>query len=172
MPSATILAQKQQTVAELTEKLKEAKAGVIVNYQGITVDADTKLRSELRKAGVEYKVFKNSVITRAMEGAGYPLEPGSLNGMSAIAFSSTDEVAPAKILKGYADKIETFELKTGFIDGAVIDAKAVSELADTPNKETLVCKIMGCMKSPVYGLAYVLQAIIDKQEAPATQAAE
>ena len=169
MPSAKILEQKQQTVAELSEKLKAAKSGVIVNYTGITVEDDTKLRAELRKANVEYKVYKNSVIGRACAEAGYPDVAGQLSGMSAIAYSAEDEVAPAKILKNYADKIETFNLKCGFIDGAVIDANAVEQLADTPNKETLVCKIMGCMKSPVYGLAYVLQAIIDKQEEPAAE---
>lgn len=169
MPSVKILEQKQQTVAELAEKLKGAKSGVIVNYQGITVEDDTKLRTELRKANVEYKVYKNSIIGRACAEAGYPAIADQLSGMSAIAFSSEDEVAPAKILKNYAEKIETFELKCGFIDGGVVDAAAVTELADTPNKETLVCKVMGCMKSPVYGLAYVLQAIIDKQEEPAAE---
>lgn len=169
MPSAKILEQKQQTVAELSEKLKAAKSGVIVNYTGITVEDDTKLRAELRKANVEYKVYKNSIIGRACAEAGYADVAGQLSGMSAIAYSAEDEVAPAKILKNYADKIETFNLKCGFIDGAVIDANAVEQLADTPNKETLVCKIMGCMKSPVYGLAYVLQAIIDKQEEPAAE---
>ena len=169
MPSVKILEQKQQTVAELSEKLKVAKSGVIVNYTGITVEDDTKLRAELRKANVEYKVYKNSIIGRACAEAGYPDVAGQLSGMSAIAYSAEDEVAPAKILKNYADKIETFNLKCGFIDGAVIDANAVEQLADTPNKETLVCKIMGCMKSPVYGLAYVLQAIIDKQEEPAAE---
>ncbi len=169
MPSAKILEQKQQTVAELSEKLKAAKSGVIVNYTGITVEDDTKLRAELRKANVEYKVYKNSIIGRACAEAGYADVAGQLSGMSAIAYSTEDEVAPAKILKNYADKIETFNLKCGFIDGAVIDANAVEQLADTPNKETLVCKIMGCMKSPVYGLAYVLQAIIDKQEEPAAE---
>ena len=168
MPSAKILEQKQQTVAELAEKIKAAKSGVIVNYQGITVEDDTKLRAELRKANVEYKVYKNSIIGRACAEAGYNVE-AYLSGMSAIAFSAEDEVAPAKILKNYAEKVETFELKGGFIDGGVIDAAAVTELADTPNKETLVCKVMGCMKSPVYGLAYVLQAIIDKQEEPAAE---
>ena len=87
--------------------------------------------------------------------------------------SQEDAVAPAKILKSYADKIPTFELKCGFVDGEVLDEKGVAELASTPNKETMICKIMGCMKSPVYGLAYVLQAIIDKQgEGEAAPAAE
>ena len=170
MPSVKVLEQKKQVVAELAEKLKEAKSAVVVTYQGITVEDDTKLRTDLRKADVEYKVYKNSVIGRAMEEAGYGAIKESLFGMCAVAFSTKDEVTPAKILKEYADKVSTFELKAGFVDGGVIDAKAVEELASTPNKETLVCKVMGCMKSPVYGLAYALQAIIDKAEGTPAEA--
>lgn len=170
MPSVKVLEQKKQLVAELAEKLKEAKSAVVVTYQGITVEDDTKLRTDLRKADVEYKVYKNSVIGRAMEEAGYGAIKESLFGMCAVAFSTKDEVTPAKILKEYADKVSTFELKAGFVDGGVIDAKAVEELASTPNKETLVCKVMGCMKSPVYGLAYALQAIIDKAEGTPAEA--
>ena len=170
MPSVKVLEQKKQVVAELAEKLKEAKSAVVVTYQGITVEDDTKLRTDLRKAEVEYKVYKNSIIARAMEEAGYGAIKDSLFGMCAVAFSAKDEVTPAKILKEYAEKVSTFELKAGFVDGGVIDAKAVEELASTPNKETLVCKVMGCMKSPVYGLAYALQAIIDKAEGTAAEA--
>ena len=170
MPSVKVLEQKKQVVAELAEKLKEAKSAVVVTYQGITVEDDTKLRADLRKADVEYKVYKNSIIGRAMEEAGYGAIKESLFGMCAVAFSTKDEVTPAKILKEYADKVSTFELKAGFVDGGVIDAKAVEELASTPNKETLVCKVMGCMKSPVYGLAYALQAIIDKAEGTPAEA--
>ena len=173
MPSASILASKQATVQELSEKLKSAASGVIVNYQGITVADDTALRTELRKAGVEYKVYKNSITGRACEAAGYGDVAQYLTGMTAIAVSQEDAVAPAKILKSYADKIPSFELKCGFVDGQVLDEAGVAELASTPNKETMVCKIMGCMKSPVYGLAYVLQAIIDKGgEAAPAEAAE
>ena len=170
MPSVKVLEQKKQVVAELAEKLKEAKSAVVVTYQGITVEDDTKLRADLRKADVEYKVYKNSIIGRAMEEAGYGAIKESLFGMCAVAFSAKDEVTPAKILKEYAEKVSTFELKAGFVDGGVIDAKAVEELASTPNKETLVCKVMGCMKSPVYGLAYALQAIIDKAEGTPAEA--
>lgn len=168
MPSAKILEAKQAQVAELSEKIKSAASGVIVNYQGITVDDDTKLRAELRKAGVEYKVYKNSITGRACEAAGYDVR-SHLDGMTAIAISREDAVAPAKILKAYADKIETFALKAGFVDGQLLDEAGVRALAEIPGKETLVCKIMGSMRSPLYKLAYVLQAVIDKsgEEAPA-----
>jgi large subunit ribosomal protein L10 len=172
MPSAKILEAKQAVVAELAEKVKTAASGVIVSYQGITVEDDTKLRAELRNAGVEYKVYKNSITGRACEEAGYGDIRAHLEGMTAIAISQNDAVAPAKILKNYADKIETFNLKCGFVDGEVLDEAGVKALADIPNKETLVCKIMGCMRSPLYSLAYVLQAVIDKDgEAPAAEAA-
>ena len=172
MPSAKILEAKQAVVAELAEKVKTAASGVIVSYQGITVEDDTKLRAELRNAGVEYKVYKNSITGRACEEAGYGEIRAHLEGMTAIAISQNDAVAPAKILKNYADKIETFNLKCGFVDGEVLDEAGVKALAEIPNKETLVCKIMGCMRSPLYSLAYVLQAVIDKDgEAPAAEAA-
>ena len=172
MPSAKILEAKQAVVAELAEKVKSAASGVIVSYQGITVEDDTKLRAELRNAGVEYKVYKNSITGRACEEAGYGEVRAHLEGMTAIAISQNDAVAPAKILKNYADKIETFNLKCGFVDGEVLDEAGVKALAEIPNKETLVCKIMGCMRSPLYSLAYVLQAVIDKDgEAPAAEAA-
>lgn len=174
MPSAKILEGKQAVVAELTEKIKAAKSGVIVNYQGITVEADTELRTALRKAGVEYKVYKNSITGRACDAAGYGDIKAYLEGMTAIALSNEDEVAPAKIMKEYADKIQTFDIKGGFIDGSVVNADAVKALADVPAKPILVGKMLGTMMSPVSKLAICLQQIIDKQSeggAPAAEAA-
>ena len=177
MPSAKVLAQKQAETAALTEKIKNAKSGVLVNYAGITVLQDTELRAALRKADVEYKVYKNSMTSRACDAAGYAGMKDYATGMTALALSNGDEVAPAKILKEYAEKIESFKLLAGFIDGEVLDEKGVTALADIPNKETLVCKIMLGVQSPLYGLAYALQAIIDKsgeapaEEAPAAEAA-
>lgn len=168
MPSAKILEQKQAACATLTEKIQNSVAGVLVSYAGITVELDTQLRNALRAAGVDYKVYKNSLMGRACEASGYGELKTHLEGMNAIAISAEDPIAPAKILKEYADKIPTFEIKAGYIDGGVIDAAAVNELASTPSKETMVCKIMGSMMGPLYGLAYVLQAKIDKEEqAPA-----
>ncbi|MBQ8696813.1 MAG: 50S ribosomal protein L10, partial [Clostridia bacterium] len=121
MPSAKILESKKVIVESLAAKVKEAQAGVLVNYSGISVEDDTKMRAALRAAGVEYKVYKNSVIGRACSEAGYDF-CGKLEGMTAIAVSATDPVAPAKILKEYADKVESFEIKGGFIDGGVVDS--------------------------------------------------
>ena len=173
MPSAKILAKKQNDVAVLAEKIKNATAGVLVNYQGITVEDDTKLRAEMRAAGVDYKVYKNSITGRACEEAGYGEMKQYLEGMTAFAVSENDPVAAAKILKKYAEKIETFEIKAGFIDNGVIDAAAVNALADIPSREGLICKLLGSIQSPLYKLAYGLQAIIDKsgEEVPAAEEA-
>ena len=171
MPSAKILEKKIAETAALAEKIKAAQSGVLVTYAGITVDQDTALRKALREAGVDYKVYKNTMTERACNEAGYPEMKQHLTGMTALAISGEDAVAPAKILKEYSEKIPTFEIKAGFIDGQLLDQKGVMELADIPNKETLVCKIMLGMQNPLYKLAYALQAIIDKsgEEVPAAE---
>ncbi len=162
MPSAKILESKQALVADLSEKLKKASAGVLVGYCGMTVEQDTALRKALREAGVEYKVYKNTLCGRACEEAGYGAIKEHLEGMNAIAISENDPIAAAKIIKGFADKVDTLKIKAGFIDGDVLDEKGVVALAEIPSKETMICKIMGCLRSSLYGLAYVLQAKIDK----------
>ncbi len=162
MPSSKILAEKQQAVADLAEKLKTAVSGVLVNYSGITVEDDTKLRAALRKAGVEYKVMKNTLTGRACDMIGFGDMKQYLEGMNALAISAEDPIAPAKILKEYADKVESFEIRAGFIDGGVIDANAVKELASIPAKEVLIAKMLGSLQSPISGLAVALQAVVDK----------
>ena len=169
MPSKIILEKKQQAVAELAERIKNSVSGVLVNYQGITVEDDTAMRKALREAGVKYMVVKNSLTGRACDEVGYGEMKQYLNGMTAIAISENDAVAPAKVLKKYAEKVESFKILAGYLDGAVIDEKTVNELADIPNKETLIAKFLGSIQSPIYGLAYALQAIADKQEAPAAE---
>ena len=171
MPSKVILEQKQKAVAELAEQIKNSVSGVLVNYQGITVEDDTAMRKALREAGVHYTVVKNTLTGRACYMVGYSDMKQYLNGMTAIAISDNDAVAPAKILKKYADKVESFNILAGYLDGAVIDAATVNEVAEIPSKETLIAKFLGSIQSPVYGLAYALQAIADKQEeaAPAAE---
>ena len=169
MPSKIILEQKQQAVADLVAKLQNSVSGVLVNYQGITVEDDTAMRKALREAGVKYMVVKNSLTGRACDEVGFGEMKKYLSGMTAIAISETDAVAPAKVLKKYADKVESFKILAGYLDGAVIDDKTVIELADIPNKETLIAKFLGSIQSPVYGLARALQAVAEKQEAPAAE---
>ena len=176
MPSSKILAQKEAATKELTEKIQGAVAGVLVNYTGITVDQDTALRNELRKAGVDYHVYKNTMTARACAAAGYADMEQYLTGMNALAVSSTDPVAAAKILKEYADKIETFNLVAGFIDGGVINAAQVEDLASTPSKEVLLGRLLGSIQAPLYSLARVLTAVTEKDgevaAEPAAEAAE
>ena len=178
MPSNSILAQKQAIVADLAEQLKNSPAGVVVNYQGITVDADTKMRKALREAGVKYTVMKNSLTGRACEEVGLGDMKQYLTGMTAIAIATDDPVAPAKVLKEYADKIESFQILAGYLDGAVVDKATVEKLADIPSKEVLIAKFLGSIRSPLYGFAYAIQAIVDKdgeateEAAPAAEAAE
>ena len=163
MPSNKILEEKKQVVETLATKLKSAAAGVLVKYEGIKVADDTELRAALRKAGVDYTVMKNTLTGRACDMAGLGDMKQYLSGMTAIAVSETDPLAPAKIIKEYADKIECFEIKAGFVDGGVLDVAGVEALAATPSKEVLVAKMMGSLMSSLYSFAYVLQAKIDKE---------
>ena len=163
MPSNKILEEKKQVVEALAAKIQSAQAGVLVKYEGIKVSEDTELRAALRKAGVEYTVMKNTLTGRACDIAGYGDMKQYLSGMTAIAFSKDDPLAPAKVMKEYADKIECFEIKAGFVDGGSLDAAGVEALAATPSKEVLIAKMMGSLMSSLYGFAYVLQAKIDKE---------
>ena len=175
MPSKKILEQKQQAVAELTELIKASVAGVLVNYQGIKVEDDTKMRKALREAGVKYMVVKNSLTGRACENAGYGALKENLNGMTAIAISENDPVIAAKVLKEYAEKVESFQILSGYVDGELLDAAGVNALAEVPSKEILIAKFLGSIRSPLYGFAYAIQAVIDKdneggEAAPAEEA--
>ena len=162
MPSQKILAAKQEAVAALVEKMRNASAGVIVKYEGITVEDDTKLRAALRAAGVEYAVLKNSITGRACDEVGFSALREHLVGMTALAISQNDPVAAAKIMKEYADKIDSFEIKAGFVEGEVLESSGVVALAEIPSREALIARMLGSMMSPLYGFARVLQAKIDK----------
>ncbi|MBQ8345337.1 MAG: 50S ribosomal protein L10 [Clostridia bacterium] len=168
-----MLVQKQAIVSDLAEQLKNSPAGVVVNYQGITVEDDTKMRKALREAGVKYTVMKNSLTGRACDEVGMGDMKQYLSGMTAIAIGTNDPVAPAKVLKEYAEKIESFQILAGYLDGAVVDKDTVMTRADIPSKEVLIAKFLGSIKSPLYGLAYALQAVVDKdgEAAPATEEA-
>ena len=138
MPSSKILEQKKQVVAELAELIKNSPAGVLVNYQGITVIDDTKMRRELREAGVKYMVMKNSLTGRACDAVGYGDLKEHLVGMTAIAIAGDDPVAPAKIIKNYADKIKvTTAYSAAYLEGRAIDADTVIALAGTPSRGAL-----------------------------------
>ena len=171
MPSNKILEEKKQVVEALAAKMQTAAAGVLVKYEGIKVSEDTELRAALRKAGVEYAVMKNTLTGRACDIAGYGDMKQYLSGMTAIAMSQDDPLAPAKIIKQFADKINCFEIKAGFVDGGVLDQAGVESLAATPSKEVLIGKMMGSLMSSLYSFAYVLQAKIDKENEGGEEAA-
>ena len=159
MPSEKNLQQKQQMVEELAETLKNSVTGVLTDYKGISVESDTKLRRELREAGVKYSVIKNSILRRAFEKAGISGLEDVLVGSSALAVSESDYTAPAKILSKYAAASRgAYKLKAGFIDGLVIDAAGIQELSSLPSREELVAKVLGGMNAPISGFVYVLNA--------------
>jgi large subunit ribosomal protein L10 len=165
MPSEKVLLQKQQKVNELTELLKSAAAGVIVDYKGITVEEDTKLRKELREAGVIYSVEKNSLLRFAMKNVGLDKITDVLEGTTAIAISKDDQTAPARILGKFAeDKKEYFNIKAGFIGEEIYDEKGVMALSKIPSREVLLAQLVGSLQGPMQKLAAVLKAVADSQQ--------
>lgn len=173
MPSEKVLEQKKQAVADLAERIQNSVAGIIVDYKGITVEDDTKLRKELREADVKYTVVKNTLIKRAAEKAGLEGIDDVLNGTSAIATSATDYVAAARILQKFADTHENFTVKTGYLDNEVISLEKVQSLAKLPSREVLLANVLGAFNAPIASFARAVQAIVDKSgEAPAEETAE
>lgn len=165
MPSEKVLAQKQEAVKLLVERLNAAQAGVIADYRGLTVEQDTALRSKMREAGVEYTVLKNSIIRFAVDEVGMNGLDEVLHGPSALATSDGDVVAPAKVLVDFAKDNEALEIKAGFVDGKVIDVNEVKMYAAIPSKEVLISKMMGSLQAPVGNLARTLAAVADKLQA-------
>ena len=156
MPSEKILEQKQQQVAALKEAFEKANVGVLVNYNGITVEKDTKLRKQLREVGCVYKVVKNTLLSRAFKDAGIEGLDECLNGPTAIAYSENGYTEAPKILSDYAKDNENFQVKAGFIDGGAVDAKSIDALAKLPSKEVLLAQVLGGLNGPIQGFANVL----------------
>ncbi|HIT53234.1 MAG TPA: 50S ribosomal protein L10 [Candidatus Fimivicinus intestinavium] len=173
MPSEKVLEQKKQKVAQLTEQLKNACAGVVVDYKGINVADDTKLRKELREAGVHYAVVKNTLLHLAVQDAGLTGLDEVLSGTTAIALSEDDYVAPARILSKFADASKTFSVKSGFLDGEVISLEKISSLAKLPSREILLATVCNAFNAPIASFARAIQAIVDKsgEAAPAAEEA-
>jgi len=164
VPSAKVLENKKAVVAALTERLKNAQAGVIADYRGLTVAQDTELRAKLREAGVEYTIVKNTLTYFAAKEVGLEeLEP-VLHGPTALATSDSDLVAPAKVLVEFAKKNEQLEIKGGFVEGKVISVDEVNVYASIPSKEVLISKMMGSLQAPVGNLVRALDAIAKKME--------
>ena len=153
------LEAKKTVVAEISDKFDRAKTVVLVDYRGLTVAEDTELRNQLRKAGVEYAVLKNTMIARAIEGKGLDEMKAHLEGPTAVAFSYDDMTAPAKILSDFAKKTKKTEIKCGVCDGDYLNAEGVEALANLPSKEVLIARIMGSMMSSVSKFVYCVEAI-------------
>ena len=160
MPSEKVLEAKKAQVAELIEVLNGATTGVLVDYRGLTVEEDTKLRNNLREAGVKYFVVKNTLLRLAANQTGLEDLDSILHGPTALAVSD-DAVAPAKVLADFAKENDTLEIKSGFMDGKVLSIDEINTLAKTPSKETLIAKMMGSLNSPISGLARLLSTIAD-----------
>ena len=171
MPNAKVLSAKQAVVAELTEKIQKATAGVIVDYKGITVEEDTALRKECRENGVDYAVVKNTMLRFAFNNTGLNELDDLLNGTTSLALSE-DVVAPARIMSDYAKKLtDKFEIKGGFMDGKPVDLDTIKSLASIPALPILQAQVLGTMLAPITALAVVLKQIAEKDGEPAAEAA-
>ena len=154
---------KEAKVAEIKEKLEKAQAVVLAKYQGLTVEEDTLLRKNLREAGVEYKVYKNTLVTLAVKELGIEGFDEYLEGPVSIAFGYDDVTAPARILNDFAKDHKALELKAGIVDGELYDAAKIQQLATIPSKEVLIAKLLGSIKSPISSFARVISAIADSK---------
>lgn len=164
MPSEKVLQQKKDMVEQLTEKFQKAVSGVFVSYAGLTVEQDTKLRNELREAGVEYKVVKNTLIRFAANNLGMQELDPSLNGPTSIALSYDDVVAPARVLNKYVKEYEDFNFKTGFVEGKIMSLEEIKAMADLPSKEVLLTRTVVGLNAPIQKLAMAVKAIAEKKE--------
>lgn len=165
MASESILKQKQGVVEELKAKINASIAGVLVDYKGINVADDTKLRRELREAGISYGVAKNTMLKLAIQGTELESLTELLEGTTAVAMSTDDYVAAAKILSKYAeDSKSTFAIKGGFMDGKPMSAEEVNALAKLPSKEGLLSMLCSALQGNIRGLAVALNAIAEKAE--------
>ena len=164
MPNAKVLSEKQAIVAALTEQLKGAASGVLVDYKGITVAEDTALRVELRQNDVQYGVVKNTLARFAMNNVGLSELDEVLNGTTSLATSAGDPIAPMRVVNKYAKQLnDRFFIKGGFMDGKVLSLEEITALAELPSKEVLQAQALGMMLAPITSLAIVLKAIAEKQ---------
>lgn len=161
---------KQPIVEAISEEIKDAQSVVLVDYRGLTVAQDTELRKQLREAGIIYKVYKNTMIKRAIEGTEFEGLTDCLEGPSAIAISKEDATAPARILCKFAKDAQKLELKGGVVEGNVYDVAGLTELSKIPSREELLSKLLGSMQSPITNFARVIKQIAEQGGADACTA--
>ncbi|MFL0270290.1 50S ribosomal protein L10 [Candidatus Clostridium radicumherbarum] len=154
---------KKAKVLEIKEKMEKAQGMVFSNYQGLTVEEDTELRKKLREAGVEYKIYKNTLTTLAAKEIGLEGIESHLAGPLSVAFGYEDATAPARVLNDFAKTHKKLELKAAIVEGNIYDSKEVEKLAAIPSREVLISKLLGSFKAPLSNLAYLLNAIAEKQ---------
>lgn len=174
MPSQSVLEQKKAIVAELSERMKNSLTGVIVSYEGINTEDDTKLRKELRENDVQYTVVKNTLLSRACDEVGLEEMKPFLEGTTALATSDSEYAAAARILCKYAKDHDNFKVKSAYLDGAVIDMDTIVSLSKLPTRDVLLANVLGAFQAPIASFARAVQAIVDKGgvEACAAEAAE
>ncbi len=167
---------KKPIVEEISANIKDAQSVVLVDYRGLTVDEDTRLRKELRENNITYKVYKNTFMNFAFKGTDFEALAPYLEGPSAIAISTEDATAPARILAKFAKTAQALEIKAGVVEGTVYDAQGIEQIAKVPSREELLSKLLGSLQSPITNLARVLNQIAEKggagECAPAEKADE
>lgn len=156
---------KQPIVEEIKESIKDAKSVVLVDYRGLTVEQDTKFRKALRESDVIYKVYKNTMVKRAIEGTEFEALKDDLEGPTAVAISKTDATAPARIVSQFAKENPILELKTGVVEGTYYDNAGIKTIATIPSREVLISKLLGSMQSPIANFARVIKQIAEAKEA-------
>ena len=174
MPSQSVLEQKKAIVAELSERIKNSVTGVVVSYEGINTEDDTKLRKELRENNVKYTVVKNTLLSRACDEVGLEDLKTVLEGTTALATSDSEYAAAARILCNYAKDHDNFKVKSAYLDGAIIDMDTIISLSKLPTRDVLLANVLGAFQAPIASFARAVQAIVDKGgvEACAAEAEE
>ena len=167
MPNAKVLQEKQRQVAEVAAKLRECSCTIVTDYRGLNVAQMTELRKQMREAGVEFRVIKNTLIRRATAEAQLSELDSVLTGPTAIAFSKDDVVAPAKILTEFAKKNEQLQLKAGVLEGRIVDVKQIQALANLPSREGLLSMLLSVLQAPIRNFALAVKAVADQREGQA-----
>ncbi len=161
---------KQPIVEEISANLKDAQSIVLVDYRGLTVEQDTRLRKELREAGITYKVYKNTMMNFAFKGTDFEALSQYLEGPSAVAISDSDATAPARILCKFAKEASKLEVKGGMVEGIAYDAAGIADIAKIPSREELISKLLGSLQSPITNFARVMNQLAEKGGASACEA--
>lgn len=164
MSKANILAKKEEIVKDITKKFEDAAAVVVVDYRGLTVEQVTELRKQLREAGVEMHVLKNTMLRRAAEAANLNGLDDVFKGPTAVAFSNEEVVAPAKIIAEFAKDAEALEIKGGVLEGKVATVAEINKIATLPSREGLLSMLLSVLQAPIRNTALAIKAVAEKKE--------